>query len=325
MVVIANPAYDVVFKYLMEDNKIAKLLLSDLLHEEIVELEFRPQEYSLEVISLTVYRLDFKAKIKSADGTEKVVLIEVQKAKFPTDIVRFRKYVGEQYSSQQNIIEIEKKELKALPIITVYFLGYNLESNPQYPVVRVNRTVVDNSTGEKIEIKDVFIESLTHDCIIVQIPKLKKIRRNELEMILSLFDEEEDKQELIIDESIYPDRYKGIIERLKRAIMASEIRKNMEVEDEVIKSFKLVEESKEMLQQELEQKERKLKQKEKELKQEKQKAEQEKEKAEQEKQRAEQEKVAIIRKLFDKGFSIDEVMETTKTDIEFLKKHNLIP
>ncbi|MCS7075839.1 MAG: hypothetical protein NZ455_03980, partial [Bacteroidia bacterium] len=97
MIKIANPAYDVVFKYLMEDNKIAKLLLSDLLQEEIIDLEVRPQEYIMDVISMTVYRLDFNAKIKNADGTEKVVLVEVQKAKFPTDILRFRRYLGEQY------------------------------------------------------------------------------------------------------------------------------------------------------------------------------------------------------------------------------------
>ncbi|MCS7029542.1 MAG: hypothetical protein NZ519_12335, partial [Bacteroidia bacterium] len=62
MIKIANPAYDVVFKYLMEDNKIAKLLLSDLLQEEIIDLEVRPQEYIMDVISMTVYRIDFNAK-----------------------------------------------------------------------------------------------------------------------------------------------------------------------------------------------------------------------------------------------------------------------
>jgi hypothetical protein len=43
---IANPIYDVVFKYLLEDNKIARLIISGLLELEIEELEFRPQEYS---------------------------------------------------------------------------------------------------------------------------------------------------------------------------------------------------------------------------------------------------------------------------------------
>mgnify|MGYP001182393573 FL=1 len=98
MIQIANPIYDVVFKYLMEDAKVAKLLLSAIIGEEVTVLEFLPQESALESKnrSLTVYRLDFSAKIKTDEGLKNVI-IEVQKAKFPSDIIRFRKYLGEQY------------------------------------------------------------------------------------------------------------------------------------------------------------------------------------------------------------------------------------
>ncbi|MCS7027703.1 MAG: hypothetical protein NZ519_02965, partial [Bacteroidia bacterium] len=253
MIKIANPAYDVVFKYLMEDSKIAKLLLSDLLQEQIIDLEIRPQEYTLDVISMTVYRMDFNAKIKNPDGTEKVVLVEVQKAKFPTDILRFRRYLGQQYAADQNIIKTEKNEVKALPIITVYFLGYPLESNPPYPVLRIRRHVTDNSTQKIIDVKDDFIESLTHDCVIVQIPKLKKARKSELEMILSLFDEKEHKYEISINEEDYPERYRGVIRRLLKAAASEKIRKSMEIEDEIIESFKMVERDKEKLAEELQQ------------------------------------------------------------------------
>ncbi len=41
---IANPIYDVVFKYLMEDNKVAKIFLSAITGLEITNLEFIPQE-----------------------------------------------------------------------------------------------------------------------------------------------------------------------------------------------------------------------------------------------------------------------------------------
>jgi hypothetical protein len=51
---IANPIYDVVFKYMMEDMDIAKGLLSAILKEEIVSLEVRPQESTLEIISHSV-------------------------------------------------------------------------------------------------------------------------------------------------------------------------------------------------------------------------------------------------------------------------------
>ena len=67
---IANPIYDVVFKYLMEDNDIARLIISTIIKQKVVSLEFRPQERTVELKpgSLTVYRLDFSAKIETPQG-----------------------------------------------------------------------------------------------------------------------------------------------------------------------------------------------------------------------------------------------------------------
>jgi len=48
---IANPIYDVVFKYLMEDSKIAKLMISSIIGEDIEELSFMPQEFVADVPS----------------------------------------------------------------------------------------------------------------------------------------------------------------------------------------------------------------------------------------------------------------------------------
>ena len=41
---IANPIYDSVFKYLMEDERIARTILSALLKEDIIKVEMRPHE-----------------------------------------------------------------------------------------------------------------------------------------------------------------------------------------------------------------------------------------------------------------------------------------
>ena len=46
MIQIANPIYDSVFKYLMEDERIAKTLLSALLKKEVVAVEMRRNEYT---------------------------------------------------------------------------------------------------------------------------------------------------------------------------------------------------------------------------------------------------------------------------------------
>ena len=41
MVYVANPLYDAVFKYLMEDERIAKTILSALLQKEVLEVKMR--------------------------------------------------------------------------------------------------------------------------------------------------------------------------------------------------------------------------------------------------------------------------------------------
>ena len=42
---IANPIYDSVFKYIMEDERIAKTVLSALLKKEVLHVTMRPQRY----------------------------------------------------------------------------------------------------------------------------------------------------------------------------------------------------------------------------------------------------------------------------------------
>ena len=47
MTIIANPIYDAVFKFLMEDKKVAKIFLSALLKKDIIDLEMRRHENTL--------------------------------------------------------------------------------------------------------------------------------------------------------------------------------------------------------------------------------------------------------------------------------------
>ena len=46
--IIANPIYDVIFKFLMEDARVARTILSALLKKEVTSVEMRPHEYSKE-------------------------------------------------------------------------------------------------------------------------------------------------------------------------------------------------------------------------------------------------------------------------------------
>ena len=43
---VANPIYDAVFKYLMEDDRVARTILGALLKKAVTSVEMRPHEYS---------------------------------------------------------------------------------------------------------------------------------------------------------------------------------------------------------------------------------------------------------------------------------------
>jgi hypothetical protein len=70
---IVNPLYDNAFKYLMENNRLAKKVLSVILGEEIEELMIGQQETFVPYATyqITLFRLDFKAIISQADGSRK--------------------------------------------------------------------------------------------------------------------------------------------------------------------------------------------------------------------------------------------------------------
>lgn len=264
---IANPIYDVVFKYMMNDKKVAKLILSSIIDSEIIDLDFGATEVQAEYNeSLTVFRLDFKAKIKEKDGEEKLVLIEIQKAKLSSDIMRFRKYLGEQYSSDNNITHLSESQVpygKALPIISIYFLGHKLK-HTKAAAIKVSRTYTDLTTGKNIAEKEEFIESLTHDSYIIQIPFLKRSRRNDLEIVLSVFLQEnfnKDEHILNIPEEFFPKKFLPIIRRLHRACSNAKLRKKMDLEDEIVAEFFHMEQTIKAQEKELEEKDSKLEEK----------------------------------------------------------------
>ena len=239
---IANPIYDVVFKYLLDDEKVAKLVLSALLGREILSLDFRATEVRTEVprpvgAEILVLRLDFAATLRQEDGSRKLVLIEIQKAHTPWDVLRFRRYLGSQYASAENVYVDPAGRKQALPLVTIYFLGEGLECIDA-PVVKVNRHYTDVATGEEIAIADPFVEALTHDTVVVQVDKLKNRRRTELEQLLAVFDQghasRSDPHLLDILEENFPERYREVLRRLMRAAAEKDVRDRMDVEDEVV-------------------------------------------------------------------------------------------
>ena len=89
------------------------------------------------------------------------------------------------------------------------------------------------------------MESLVHDSIIVQIPRLHGMVHNRLERVLSVFDQTQkdghNRQVLRIDETQYDDDadMQRIVQRLLMAASDSQLRQDMNVEDEYFSAIEM--------------------------------------------------------------------------------------
>jgi hypothetical protein len=209
--IIANPIYDTVFKRLMENQRIARFFLSTVLEQQIEDLSVMPQEFTYkldetkvagrgkkgkkkskekeeedEVQYYSFLRLDFMATVRdAADKPPRKILIELQKSWDTMDVMRFRKYLGEQY---KRVDAINGQEI-TLPITTIYILGNNL-AEIDSPCIKVGRTYTDMINKTPIEARSKFIENLTHDSYVIQAGRITDVRyTTNLDKLLSIFEQ----------------------------------------------------------------------------------------------------------------------------------------
>ena len=239
MITIANPIYDTVFKYLMEDERIARTILSALLKEDIVRVEVRPHEYTNgQKELLSIFRIDFGATVRKPGGEEQLILIELQKTWLPTETLRFRQYLGVHYQNPKNIVTASA-DRHALPMIAVYLLGHTV-GEIEAPVIYVRHQAYDYDNHLVTHgIPNKFVDSLNHDSIIVQIPRLHGKINNRLDKVLSIFDQkrvcEDNQHYLSLDEQAFDAAdtdMQPIFHRLLKAASSVKMRQDMNVEDE---------------------------------------------------------------------------------------------
>ena len=176
--IIANPIYDVTFKYLLENDRAAKFFIGTILDCKVLSLEPASVEYTEpddRTPKISLFRMDFAATIVTKEEGEKRVIIEMQKAKLLDDVFRFRKYLGKEYRKSK------------LPIISIYVLGFNLSVNSpafgNFPVYR------DLRTNEELKVHDIFVEQLTHKAYFVQTQRIKPSLNTKLDKLLSIFEQ----------------------------------------------------------------------------------------------------------------------------------------
>jgi uncharacterized coiled-coil protein SlyX len=205
-VFIANPIFDTVFKHLMENNRVARYFVETIINQPVESISVTPQEFTYfksspqtlaesgltpdeikKIENLSIVRYDFVAIIRTPEGHKKV-LIEIHKARNVVDLMRFRTYLAEQYK-RRDVITVDGEQIEEpLPVITIYLLGFKLPETDAI-AIHVSRTYHDMIAQTELHVKSEFIECLTHDSYIVQIPHIEGKTRTRLEKMLSVFEQ----------------------------------------------------------------------------------------------------------------------------------------
>ncbi|MGV8135476.1 MAG: hypothetical protein AB2L20_09700 [Mangrovibacterium sp.] len=121
-------------------------------------------------------------------------------------------------------------------------LGFKLQDIDS-SVIKVNRQYIDLITNQVIDQKSDFIEKLTHDSYVVQIPRIQPRLQSRLEMLLTIFEQNNfvDDRE-ITKNYTYPvdDEYiKYIVEILHHSGTDPDERVEIEKEQEALRVFEL--------------------------------------------------------------------------------------
>jgi len=241
MLRILNPIYDLAFKYLMENNDIAKEIIQLIIDREIESLQIKNVETSLTTPKGSTYlRYDFKAIVREHDGTVRKVLIELQKYKATGYVPRFRAYYGENLISPDTYVDAEGDTITAdLPIINIYIVGFNI---PQIPVRIFHRTFRDMDGATKKEIplcSCELIDSVTSEAYILQVGEKPKYKwqGTRIEAFIRMFRQKAKgdikNMYIEVDESEISDPLlQTIAQRLHEGIMDDVMRRKLLAEEE---------------------------------------------------------------------------------------------
>ena len=270
-IIIPNPIYDVVFRYLMEDTDSATVVISTLLNVKIKKLQLEPLTHAEKKPKpsasgikdpntkddIQLFHLDFTAVIELPDGSDELIMIEVQKASEPEDIFRFKRYISKNFQKKQSR-EITNPNTQAIDtidmpirLIPIFILNFRIENEINDLLIKTNHFKRGVFRNKNLEKHNEFIDNLTYDILVVQLPNLHKISPSEYEgdeykkklyALLKLFDQKstfnDNEHRLKVMRRLLPGFLDRVVLRLQAADSNNpDLEEQMYIEDEYLKAL----------------------------------------------------------------------------------------
>jgi len=328
---IVNLLYDQAFKYLMDNEELAKIVISIILEEKIISLQVKSVETPMITVDgIDISRYDFKAILRNENNVDKEVLIEVQKYKSPNPVARFRTYLAQNYMKEEIVINKKGKEVKKmLPIIAIYILGFDL---PEYDtcVIKMDPRAYDVINKKFIETKKTsrIVDLLTHKTyFLIAAEKPDYVSTNtRLEKFLNLFNQKliGDEADILIDidneNSKDDNELEKIINYLNKATLDQLLIRKLKYESEHENAIKdLITELSETKQREEEAKQREENER-KQKKEAEQREENERKQKKEAEQREKDAKIKLAKKMKEYKIQIAEIILETGFSKEEIEK-----
>jgi hypothetical protein len=253
--IVANLLYDCVLKAMLQETWFASYFIGKLLGLVVMEIELLATEQIIETDRkyrgkpLRYIRYDFKALLADQHGRKLRVMLELQWRPNRTLLIRFRNYLGKELVSSYSSYSSYKSDNveKWTPIASIYILGHKLPHLDR-AVVSVERTIIDKLTSEVLSdlVVDPFIDSFSHEFVIVQTPRLAGCPLGDLEDVLFLFNPDyvmttDNKHELALKNIPDSDFARRSAELAHRLVSDPETRLRMDIEDELYLEWELQE------------------------------------------------------------------------------------
>ena len=303
MTIIANPIYDCVFNYLLTDNAIAKYFLATLTGLDITEVKkLDIPRVSSKAWQLSSYRMYFMAVVRHVvPNQEQRIVIGLYKTWLCQENCSVRQYAGDEYLDMMKAGFPEDFDGDKLPVIAIYILAHKWQRS-QEPVIYSYRRL------------NGLPEGIIPDRLIVQLPFLKEKGDNQLERMLSVFCQEccrmENGHLLQMRDEEVTDNVRLLVNRLVLAAASPGIRREMQVEDEILSEIEARDTAIMMKDKEIELKTQEIELKTQEIEQKSQEIEQKSQEIEQKSQEIEQQKSILrttVRNLSQRGMSVKDI------------------
>ncbi len=204
---------------------------------------------------IKMLHLDFAAVIEKENGEEEMVMIELQKVATETDIFRFKQYIAENFQKKRKIKKTDPDTGQEIEIelpyrlIPIFILNFKIEDEISDLMIKTRQIKTGIFTDKELEEKNEFIDHLSYELYVVQLPYLQQVEaldfenneyKSKLFALLKLFDQRAKKNDneyrLRLFRRVFPGFLDRVIKRLQTAdIDNPNLEKQMQAEDYYLK------------------------------------------------------------------------------------------